>query len=222
MTGSGRRGPKIPTTAADAKRELALLKQRILRGENVAKTHTLMRFFETVRLWIVELRGDGRDRSRRRLLFNTSGLTLGTLASLPPGRIRPRPQHSRDGSRRLSLQSFSSWARQCRRPAPALADRRSRRGRWRQPHVQNSLRGRQGSGMNLREGTAAAAPFGPDQYCPPSRRVTAWLGRRERTGFKKLSSTYTRVDSLARSCGCSRLHFARRSHLPRQTITSSS
>jgi hypothetical protein len=60
---------KDPTAAADAKRELALLKQRILRGENAAKTHTLMRFFETVRLWIVELRSDGWDRSRRRLLF---------------------------------------------------------------------------------------------------------------------------------------------------------
>ena len=61
---------KDPMAAADARRELALLKQRILRGENAAKTtHTLIRFFETVRLWIVELRGDGRDRSRRRLLF---------------------------------------------------------------------------------------------------------------------------------------------------------
>ena len=60
---------KDPTAAADAKRELALLRQRILRGENAAKTHTLMRFFETVRLWIVELRGDEWDRGRRRLLF---------------------------------------------------------------------------------------------------------------------------------------------------------
>ena len=60
---------KDPTAAADAKRELALLKRRILRGDNAANTQTLMRFFETVRLWIVELRGDGRDRSRRRLLF---------------------------------------------------------------------------------------------------------------------------------------------------------
>ena len=38
---------KDPTAAADAKRELALLRQRILRGENAAKTHTLMRFFES-------------------------------------------------------------------------------------------------------------------------------------------------------------------------------
>jgi len=84
-------------------------------------------------------------------------------------------------------------------------------------------RGRQGSGMTLaKERRRGGGPSGPDQYCPPSRRVTAGLGRRERTGFKKLSSTHTRVDSLARSCGCSRLHFARRSHLPRQTITSSS
>ena len=60
---------KDPTAAADAKRELALLRQRILRGENAAKTQTLMRFFETVRLWIVELRGDEWDRGRRRLLF---------------------------------------------------------------------------------------------------------------------------------------------------------
>jgi hypothetical protein len=62
-------GTKDPTAAADAKRELALLSQRILGGENAAKTHRPMRFLESVRLWFVDLWGDGWNRSRRRLLF---------------------------------------------------------------------------------------------------------------------------------------------------------
>jgi hypothetical protein len=58
-------GAKDPTVAADAKRKLALLRQRILGGENVMKTRTLMRISETLRFWFADLWDDGWDRRRR-------------------------------------------------------------------------------------------------------------------------------------------------------------
>jgi hypothetical protein len=101
-------GTKDPAAVAQAKRELAQLRQRILGEENHVNESMLTRSSETARFWCVDLWGDGWDRHRRRLLFKHFRAYL--LRPYVPAEYLPVAPASKEARSRTGAQAEFSAA----------------------------------------------------------------------------------------------------------------